>query len=198
MSPADDRGAVFIDVVTGMALALLVIGLAQTWARAVLYNQKTLEAVAVARQDATLALDAVARDIRNAGFGLSNGAAPLIAAGKDHVELAADHNADGDTADAHEHIRYAYRADRRQMTRASGRGNAQPFVDDVAPAGVRFSYWDASATEIRSGPSGVNGADLARIRRIDVRLVLELRNPDPQATVAVRTEATVSVAMRNR
>jgi hypothetical protein len=164
----------------------------------VLYNQKTLEAVAVATQDAALALETVSRDIRNAGFGTDTVAQPVIAAGADFLELGADHNSDGDIDDAYEHLRYAYRPDRRQMTRASGRGNPQPFTDDVAPGGLRCSYRDERADEIPLGLTGVDQADLPRIRLIDVQLALQLPNPDPRVTVPILITAATAVALRNR
>lgn len=194
----NDAGAVFIDVLTSMTFVLLLLALSQTWARALLYSHRTLEVVATTGQDAALAVDAVARDIRNAGFGMDPGVAPIAAAGIDFLELTADHNADGDLDDAHERLRYAYRADRRQLTRASGRGSPQPFADDLAPDGLRFSYKDTSGDDIPVGDTGLDEAALRRIRRIEIDLILQPRNPDPRATTPIEVTAALAVDLRNR
>jgi len=191
------RGAVFIDILTSMAFVLLLLGVAHSWSRTVLYTQKTLEVVAAANQEAVLAGEAIARDVRNAGFHADTDVEPIPAAGPDFLELAADLNGDGDVLDASEIVRYAYRADRQQVTRASGRGSPQPFTDDVPLGGLRFSFFDGDASEIVAGASGIDATDLPRIRRIDIYLAIALRNPDPRVAKPIRAEAETIVALRN-
>lgn len=182
-----------IDVLTSMAFVVLVVGMAQTWARATLITQRVLEITAAADQDAALALTILARAIRDAGGGV----APLAAAGPELLDIAADLNNDGDTSDSFERVLYAYRADRRQVTRASGAGNAQPFVDNVPPAGLRLSYWTADGQEIAT-QSTLSVADRARVHRIDVRLRTETPHPDARAGMPIVVEVATSIALRNR
>ena len=197
IAPASSQGSALIDVLTSMTFVLLLIGAAQLWGRAVTFSQKVLEAAATAHEEAGLAVDAVGREIRNAGFEAGNTLSPIAAATRESLELVADLNGDGDIEDANERVRYAYRADRRQVTRASGRGSAQPFVDDVPPAGLQFSFWDESGREISAGSANMDEADLVRIRRVDVRLQVELPNPAPRAAGPIRAEAFTVVALRN-
>lgn len=191
------RGVVFIDVLVSMLFVLLLIGMAQTWARSTLFAQRALEAAVAADQDATLALAGLAREIRDAGYDTAGSIAPLGAAGPDHLELLADLNGDGDNNDGFEHITYAYRADRRQVTRRSGNGNAQPFSDNVPPGGFSLSYWTDTGQPIAAEGSALSAADLSRVRRIDIALEIEIPNPDPLLPAPLRTQAAVSVALRN-
>lgn len=189
----DCAGAVLIDVLTSMTFVVLVIGMAQTWARATLITQRVLEVTTATDQDAALALTIMAREIRDAGGGV----APLAAAGAEVLEVAADLNNDGDTSDSFERVRYAYRADRLQVTRASGAGNAQPFVDNVPPGGLRLSYWTADGREI-AAQSTLSSTDRAQVHRIDVRLRTETPHPDARARMPIVVDIATSIALRNR
>src|SRR5262245_9435240 len=140
--PYNSEGTTLIDVLTSMTFVLLLIGAAQTWARAVSFTHRVLEASATSYEEAGIAIDALSREIRNAGFNAGTSLSPLVAASRESLELVADLNGDGDLEDANERVRYAYRADRRQITRASGRGTPQPFADDVPSGGLRFEFRD--------------------------------------------------------
>jgi Tfp pilus assembly protein PilV len=189
----DCRGIVLIDVLTAMVFVVLVLGMAQAWARAALFNQRSFETAAVADQEAALALTLLAREIRDSGGGVP----PIAAASVDFLEVVADLNDDGDTSDSFERLRYAHRADRDQVTRASGAGNAQPFLDHVPAAGWSLSFWTAAGDEI-AVPPALDAAELAQVRRIDVRLRTEVPHPDPRVPVPIVAEVTTSVALRNR
>jgi hypothetical protein len=195
--PSSSRGAALIDVLTSMTFVLLLVGAAQLWSRALVFSHKTLEASATAREEAGLAVEAIGRDVRNAGFDAANTLSPIAAAARESLELVADFNGDGDSEDANERVRYAYRADRRQVTRASGRGSAQPFADDVPVDGLRFTFWDESDREIAGGSGSIDEVDLTRIRCVGLRLQIELPNPDPRAHTPIRAEASTFIALRN-
>jgi hypothetical protein len=195
---AGARGATLVDLLTSMTLILLLTGSAHTWARGALFAHKVLEASAAAQQEAVLAVDVLAREIRNAGFDAGSALSPIPAASRESLELVADLNGDGDLDDAAERVRYAYRADRRQVTRASGHGSPQPFADDVPAGGLHFTFRDEGGGELNAGSADLNEADVARIRRVDVRLRIELSNPDPRAAAPIAAQASMTVALRNR
>jgi hypothetical protein len=194
----DARGVVLIDVLVSMVFVLLLIGMAQTWARSLLFVQRVLEVAVAADQDATLALARLAREIRDAGYDEASTVPPIVTAGPDHLELIADLNGDGDTGDSFEHVAYAYRADRRQVTRRSGNGSAQPFADNVPPGGFRLSYWTGNGQPVGVAAPALSMTELDQVRRIDVSLDIEAPNPDPRSFAPIRAEASLSVALRNR
>lgn len=186
-------GAVLIDVLTSVGFALLVIGIAHSWARAALLSQRAVETRTAADQEVHLALAVLSREIRDAGGGV----APIVAARTDLIEVQADLNGDGDTDDSFERVRYAHRPDRRQVTRAAGAGTPQPFLENVPAGGLAFSFHGEDGGEIAALP-GVAPADLGRVRRVDVRLRVEAPGPQPRNTAPVVAEVAASVALRNR
>jgi hypothetical protein len=192
------RGVVLVDVLVSMGFILLLIGMAQTWARAMLFAQRVFEVAVATDQDAALALARIAREIRDAGYDETNAVPPIVSGGPDHLELTADLNGDGDIDDSFEHVTYAHRVDRRQVTRSSGDGSPQPFADNVPAGGFRVSFWSASGQQVGAASSALNAAELELVRRVDVTLEVEVPNPHPGAAAPIRAAATISAALRNR
>ena len=103
---------------------------------------------------------------------------------------------DGDTDDANEFVAYAYDAARTQLVRGTGSAPPQPFVSDVPPGGVEFRYFAADGVELPPVASP-DATQSAAIRRVDVRVRVERRNPNPGAFRPLRSVIRAAICRRN-
>ncbi len=190
-----ERGASLVELLTSALFVTLLMAMSYSFARAALMSARVLEVSSEAQEATVMALDIMARELRMAGF--SAAGEPLAAvrtADRTAVEVATDLNGDGDSSDANELVAYGYDEQRRQVTRATGGGSAQPLVRNVPPDGLRFSFFDAAGNEIAPTTAEVR----QRIRRIDVVLWVELANPDPRDTRPLTSTISMSVCLRNQ
>lgn len=172
--------------------------MAYSFTQTALMSLRVHEAKAEAQESALLGVDFVARDVRSSGYSAGFGNVTAIrTATLERLEVASDLNGDGDTLDTNESSTFSYDPRKRQLMRASGSGSPQPLVSDVPAGGLRFTYFDASGAALGDSSGAVTGADRNRIRRVDVRLRVEVANPDPSVLAPLVSTMTLSACRRN-
>ena len=178
-----------------LAFAVFAAGVHQ-FARTMLRGVRVLEAAAEAQEAARLGVLLIAGDLRDAGFSptgnLGNG---LRRATPEAVAIVRDLNGDGDSDDANEAVAYEFAADRRCLFRAPGGAPPQPLINDVADAGVRFSYLAADGAPLAGDE--LDAAARSLVRRVAVRVAVAIPNPDPADSRPLRVEEQATVTLRN-
>jgi type II secretory pathway component PulJ len=147
-------------------------------------------------ETARIALEIMARDIRDAGYGLAGGG--LRRAGPARIALARDFDLDGETSSANELVAYEVDGEARQLRRQAGNASPQPMVDNLVGDQPSFRFRDAAGDEI-SPPGGADALDdeqRAAVRRIEITLRLEAPHPVP-GTAPIVVEHRVDAGLRN-
>ena len=193
----DRRGFTLVELLVGiLACALFAAGV-QQFGRAMLRGVRVLEAAAEAQEAARLGVQLIAGDLRDAGFSpmgaLGNG---VRRAAVDAVAVVRDVNGDGDSDDSGEAVAYQYAADRHCLLRAPGGAPPQPLLNDVPDGGLRLVFLAADGAPLAAAGE-LDPATRARVRRVVVRLVVEVPNPDPAADLPLRVEHEATVVLRN-
>jgi Tfp pilus assembly protein PilW len=136
-----------------------------------------------------IALDVIARDLRQAGFDPRGAAiAPVAAASATALTLQRDEDGDGAVdAESEEVVAYALRLAYGIVGRQS-----MPLADGLAADGFRLTYFDAAGAEIAPAGGALDAAALARVRR--VRVALRLHAPGRGLLAAGATD----VVLRNQ
>jgi type II secretory pathway component PulJ len=163
---------------TGVLLGA-VFGLLETGLRVHAFGAGRVES----QQNARIALDRLAREIRQAGFGAPSFPALSIAEPA-RLVLHLDLNRDGVIAGNGETI--TWRLAGRVLRRDAG-GGAQPVIDGVRD--LAFTYFDA------------DGAATARpeaVRSVGMRLTTEPAEPAADRAWAASTTLVMRVRLRNR
>jgi hypothetical protein len=191
------RGASLVELLVAMVfLGWFAVAMSQ-FARGILRGTRVLEVASEAQEAARIGVQLIGRDVREAGYRPDG--EPLSGvrrAAVDEIEIARDLDGDGTADDANEVVGYRLDADRRILLRSLGDAPPQPMLADVAPDGLRFTYFDASGVVLAPGLGGLDVDERARVRRVDVRLVVEIPHPDPSRASLRRTQ-TASVWLRN-
>ena len=111
-----------------------------------------------------------------------------------------DLNADGDTADANENVRYYLSAS--TVMRQDGNATALALVDGVPSGGLTFTYYNGANPPGVIAPSGtppVLGADQrACIAKVRVQVTAQLMNPQFYNINPLVSATDMEVAIRNR
>lgn len=193
------RGTSLVELLVATLFVSTLMAISYTFARAAFMTARVQQAKSEAQEATVMALDIMVRELRMAGFS-ADGAAlpPLRAAAPDRVEVVADLNGDGDTADSNERIAYSYDDTSHQLMRATGGASPQPFVRNVPSTGFRLSYFDVAGTEIPAGSAGMTAAQLRCVHRIDLAVRVEVANPDPNVAAPLRSAVASSVCLRNQ
>lgn len=189
-------GFTLVELLLGiLAFALFATGVHQ-FTRSMLRGVRVLEAAAEAQESARLGVQAIVGDLRDAGFSplgtLGNG---LRRAAPDAVALVRDLNGDGDSDDANEAVAYQYDRDGRRLLRAPGSAPPQPLLNDIAADGVRFTFVGADGAVL--GGAELDAATRGRVRRVAIRVAVDVPNPDPAATRPLHAEQEATVVLRN-
>ena len=196
---SNQRGTSLAELLTATLFLSILMAMSYSFARAALMSAQVQEAKSEAQEATVMAVDVLTRELRMAGFSAAaRPLAGLLAAEAQAVEVASDLNGDGHIDDPNEDIAYRYDAQQGLLMRATGGASPQPFVRGVARDGFQLSFFDTSGVEITSGAGGLSPADRRRVHRIDVRLLVELPNPDPHATRPLSSTVSCSVALRNQ
>lgn len=197
MSGRDRRGFSLVELLVAICFLGLFTITVQQFARTMLRGVRVLEVASEAQEAARLGVQLVVADLREAGYSptaaLGNG---VRRAAPEAVELVRDLNGDGDTDDSNERVGYQYAADRRALLRSQGAAAPQPLLNDVPAEGVLFTYLGGDGTPL-SGASELDDAQRARVRRVGVRLRLEIRHPDPAYARPIRAEQQAVASLRN-
>jgi type IV pilus assembly protein PilW len=125
------------------------------------------------QQNARGAIDLMAREIKLAGYDpigtaitTSNG----IPYSPTQLEILADLDGDGDTADVNERVFYRFDQANKRILRETG-GVTTTLADNISAFG--FSYRDST---------GVETSTTAAIRQIELSVTAQTSNPDPNTT----------------
>ena len=191
------RGYTLVEVLVSLVvLAVFAVAMHQT-ERALRRGVRVLEVAAEAQETARLGAQLIAGDLRDAGFctdgRLGNGVRVAEPAA---LALVRDLNGDGDSDDAGEAVGYRYAADRRALQRVQGAAPPQPLLNDVPAGGLQLTYLAADGSRLAAG-GGLDEAQRARIRRVVVRVAVEIPHPDPAYGEPLRAAEELTVALRN-
>ena len=193
------RGTTLVELLTSTLFVSILMAISYSFARTALRSARMQEVKSEAQEVTVMALDVLAREIRMAGF--SAATRPVTAIGTastDRLEVAADLNGDGDTADSNERITYSVDDEKHELMRASGGGSPQPLVRNVPQGGVRFSFFDASGAEIPTSADSLPLSERRRIHRVDLLVRVEIPSPDPDIPAPFAATAAGSVCLRNQ
>ncbi len=189
-----NRGSSLVEMLVSLLFFAIFATVVQQFSRSMLRGVRVLELASEAQEAARIGVQSIVRDLRGAGFSPKGSLASAVRrAAADAVEVASDLNGDGDTSDANERVGYSLDATKRALLRQLGGGAPQPMLADLAPGGLAFVYFGPGGTRL-ADPA----ADAGLIRRIDVRLAVEVATSEPIARGAIRVEQTGSAFLRNR
>ena len=185
------RGSSLIDLLVGTALGLGVLSLLTA---AVAGGGRLLGAAGArgeAEDTAQLVTEALAFDVRRAGFDpTAAGVAAVVEARADRLVLAADLDGDGSVdPESQETTAYVCAPASRRLSRIIGR-QSMPLADGVLRCAL--GYLDAGGAPLPPPADGLDAAARARVRAVTLDLALA-----PTA-LASATARTVTVALRTR
>jgi type II secretory pathway component PulJ len=191
-------GFSLVELLIGMAFLALFAAMVQSSCSALLRGVRILEVASEAQETARLGVQLIVADAREAGFS-PGGALPdgIRRASRTIVGIARDLNGDGDVDDAQERVTYSYAPDRRALLRAQGDAAPQPLIDGLDDDGLALTYVDAQGMPLDPGTAELDSNQLARIRRIAVRVRIALPSPDPASRAPLRAEERATAMLRN-
>jgi Tfp pilus assembly protein PilW len=196
--PTSQRGFSLVELLVSLTLTMAFAAVLQTFSRAILHGAGVLEIASETQEAARIGVQLMTRDLRGAGFHARGGSLEAIRfARADAVGISMDLNGDGDVSDSNEKIAYGFNAENQALMRTLGDGSPQPMLNDLAPDGLYFSYFDTSGNSRPVGEAGLAEADRASVRRIDVTLRIESPNPDPANSTPLRREQSGTIWLRN-
>jgi len=212
---ARQAGFTLVEVLVWTVLSAVVLGAAYSVYRMQAREFKVQENRLEAQEYAQAVIELMVREIRNAGS-LPAGACTttpantkgIVTADIQTFRLVYDSNADTDCADADENITYAF--DNTDCPTGYGniKRNGEPLTDCNVPEGsanFSFTYYPKDCTVSFSPPVGSgteacqagNAGTLAAIRRVEIKLTVKSKNPDPVFGGQLTTTMTSNADLRN-
>jgi Tfp pilus assembly protein PilW len=185
------RGTTLIELLTGMALGLLVLGACfggvSTAARLV----AAVGARAEAEDTAQLAVEAFRFDVRRTGYDpAAIGLEGLAEARPDQLTLHADLDGDGILDGSSEEVtRWVCATGPPRLSRIIG-AQSLPIAAPVVRCGLR--YLDGAGVELTPGATGLDPVGRGRVRRVRLDIAVAPTGIDAAA------ERTADVALRGR
>lgn len=190
------RGWTIIDALLSMVFLAILAGILHSVAITALHAVRVRQVADDLDETARIALEIMARDIRETGFALGDSAdRGLRAAGPMLVSLARDFDLDGATDSSNERVAYELDDQSGQLRRRLGNAPPQPMVDNLDREQAVFRYRDAAGAVIAPG-SDLDAAERAEVRQVEVTLLLRSSHPvDPTREIVV--EHRTAVGLRN-
>lgn len=186
----NDRGLSLPEMLIGLCITMLVLGATICMHRVLALQLQAQGRRADAGNDAARALAVIVRDLRNAGAnpagmaGLSAGTPlPLSHIGNGMVEVQGDFNADGDTNDALETVRYTQIGGTLIRT-VNGKNSI--FLNNVGS--FKLIY------ELASGATTENPIDPTTVRKVQLTLSVAVNDAKGKPHPAVYSS---EVTLRN-
>ena len=168
MCPHKESGFTLVELLIAMAISGIVLGAAVNTFLAQRWSYALQEHVTAMTQGTRAALEMVTREVRMAGYNPARTSFDGITYDPTQVQIRADLNGDGDTADAHETIVYAYNPATQQLLRETD-GSSQPIADHIQA--FAFDYVDGAGTSTTT---------TAHIRQIRITITARTATPDPR------------------
>jgi type IV pilus assembly protein PilW len=161
-----ERGLTVLELIFALLIGLLLLG--GVSATFILQNKhySAQEQVTEMIQMARAAMDLITREVIMAGYDPTNTGFYGIPYSASQLQVLADLNKDGDTADTNEDIIYTYDSVNMQISRDTG-GGAQVLVDNIESASLDFLDAAGSIT-----------TTTADIRQIRLSITVRASKPD--------------------
>lgn len=196
IAPRGQHGWTIVDALLSMAFLVVLAGIVHTVVIAALHAVRVRQVADDLDETARIAIEIMARDIRETGFALAGSAdRGLRSAGPTLVSLARDFDLDGTTDSSNERVGYELDDESGQLRRRLGNAPPQPMVENLDLEQALFRYRDAAGTLIAPG-SNLDAAERAAVRQIEITLLLRSSHPvDPSREIIVEHRA--SVGLRN-
>ncbi len=191
-------GSSLVELMISTMFLTILMAISYSFARAAFLSIRAQDAKSDAQEVMLMAVDLLTRELRLAGFSAAGGPLEAVrSAARERVEVAADFDGDGATDGPNELIAYSYNEEKRQLVRATGGASPQPLVRNVPPGGLRFTFFDASGSEI-PGDCAMAADQRKRIHRIDAVLQIESPNADAVGDAPSVSTVSASVCLRNQ
>ncbi len=162
----NDSGFSLLEILVAMAIGVIVLAIAgKTFivqSRSYGVQQQITEMVQTSR--ATMNL--IAREVRMAGYNTTNTPIDGIIYDPDQLQVFADLNGDGDTADEYEDITYTYDSTSFIINRDTGSGD-QPLAENIQS--FEFKYYRADGSQATA---------TSDIRNIQILITARTEKPD--------------------
>jgi hypothetical protein len=197
MSPRAD-GFSLVELLVGMLFFAVFALAVHQFCSTLLRGVRVLEVASEAQESARLGVQLIVAAVREAGF-TPAGPRPdgVRRAAPGLLEIARDLNGDGDVDDANERVSFQYAPGTHTFLQGLGGAAPQPLLDDLDENGLVFTYRAADGTPLEPAAGELDAAQRARIRRVDVRLAIAIRNPDPAYAQPLRAEQSATATLRN-
>ena len=194
-----NQGTSLVEVLMTVMFLGLFVSVLHQFSRTMVRGVGVLEAASEAQAVARIAIERISRDLRETGYGSPDGLEHAVAIARwDAITIVRDFDGDGATDGPNERVGYSFNADKRALMRTTGKESPQPMVSDLAPNGLVFGCFDADAVSIPVEEGGLDSADRDRIRRVDVRIAIDIPHPDPSYRTPIGTVQTATIVLRNR
>lgn len=194
----DHAGWTLVDVLVSMSFIGLLATILHGFATTSLHVVQVRQVADELDETAQIALEIVARDLREVGFGLPAALdGGLRRAAPRAVQIVRDLDFDGETTSSNERVAYILHPETGQLRRQLGAAAPQPMVDNVDVEGSGFRYFDDAGDEILDDGDELESADRRRVRRIDINLRLTAPHPAPGRRERIVAFHSTSVAPRN-
>ena len=168
MFPNKESGFSLVELFIAMAISGIVLSAVVNTFLAQRRSYAQQEQVTQMTQETRAAMEMVTREVRMAGYNPAGTSFDGITYNATQVQIRADLNGDGDTADANETIVYSYNTATHQLMRDTA-GSSQPIADHIQA--FTFDYLDGA---------GTSTATTANIRQIRITITARTAKPDPR------------------
>jgi len=168
MFPNKEHGFSLVELLIAMAISSIVLGAAVNTFIAQRRAYAQQEQVTQMTQETRAAMEMVTREVRMAGYNPASTSFAGITYNSTQVQIRADLNGDGDTADTNETIVYSYNNATQQLLRDTN-GSSQPIADHIQA--FTFDYLDGAGTSTTT---------TANIRQIRITITAHTAKRDPR------------------
>lgn len=191
-----DTGFSLVELLVSVTLLALFAGALHQLARGLLRGARALEIASEAQQSARIGAQLIVRELRGSGFAPGAPLRPALGlAERDRVALASDLNGDGDCDDSNERVEYRFDGERRALMRAFGGAPPQPMLMDVDS--LSLTYLDADGAPVPLDGGAVAAAELGRVRRVDLELIVGVGLAGSGGASVARSRQTGTAFLRN-
>ncbi|NUO08116.1 MAG: prepilin-type N-terminal cleavage/methylation domain-containing protein [Candidatus Brocadia sp.] len=169
-----ERGFTLIEVVIGLAICLILMGVAVSIFNVQRKSYSMQEQVTEMQQNVRIAMDMMVREIRMTGYDPTE--AGFVGIGTNTttlLQILADHDGNGTTTGTNEDITYRYYDANdatypREIKRKTGGAAFQPFAENID--GCNFLYFDGN---------GIATTTASSIRQIRITVTGRTAKADP-------------------